>query len=61
MDVEGFAGQLWHYIALTGGVCSRTYPLPVGVKGDDKWRWGEQHGGPGAASWAQARVLQYAA
>ena len=60
MYVERCAGQLQRYIALMGEARSRTYPLQVGVKGADKRREGEQHRGPGAASWAQARVLQSA-
>lgn len=59
MYVERFAGRLRHYIALTGRACSGTYPLGVGAKGADQGRWGEQPRGPGAASWAQPRVLQH--
>lgn len=51
-DVGRFVGQLWHDTALP-------YPLQVEWKGLINGV-GEQHRGPGAASWAQEKVLQSA-
>lgn len=44
-----------------GGSTEQDIPTVVGMKGADKQRWREQHTGPGAALWAQARARQPAA